>query len=138
MRSVPILAPLAVAAAIAGSGFAGPSHAQTFDEARIRAEFVQADQNGDDYVDVNEYVADIVDVFRTYEKSGDRYLVPEELHNADPDRFRSADRNGDGKLSVGEAVAFKMLDYFDIDTNHDGVLSIEEILVVERARAAKR
>jgi len=138
MKSVPVLAPLVFATALAAAGFAGTSHAQPVDEPKIRAAFVTADQNSDGYINVDEYVAYIIDVFRTYDKNGDHYLVPAELPQPDPVRFKSADRNGDGKLSLGEAVAIKMIDYFDIDTNHDGALSIEEILVFERARAAQK
>jgi hypothetical protein len=138
MRSVPVLAPFVFLAALAAAGFAGPSHAQPVDEPKIRAAFVQADQNGDGYVNVDEYVAYIVYVFGTYDKNGDHFLTPDELPSPEPAHFKSADRNGDGKLSLGEAVAIKMIDYFDIDTNHDGALSIEEILVFERARTSDR
>jgi len=132
------LAILAISATFVSAGLAGPSHAQALDEAKIRAEFVQADTNSDGYVNVDEYVAYIIYMVGTYDKNGDHFLVPSELPPHDPARFRSADRNGDGKLSLGEAVAIKMIDYFDIDTNHDGALSIDEILVFERARAANR
>jgi len=138
MKSVSILAPLALATALAATGFAGPSYAQAVDEPKIRAAFVVADTNGDGYVNVDEYIAYIIDVFRTYDENGDHFLVPAELPQPDTARFKSADRNGDGKLSLGEAVAIKMIDYFDIDTNHDGALSIDEILVFERARAAQK
>jgi hypothetical protein len=136
MKSTSILRSFTLVAALVAAGFAVSSYAQKpFDEQGIRTAFTQADQNGDGYVNVDEYVAYFIDAFHGYDKNGDHSLVEAELPNSVPERFRSADRNGDGKLSVGEAVAFKMIDYFDIDTNHDGVLSIDEILVFERARA---
>jgi Ca2+-binding EF-hand superfamily protein len=138
MRSVSVLAPLAAAVALAAGGLAGPSYAQPVDEPKIRAAFVTADQNGDGYVNVDEYVAYIIYAVGTYDKNGDHYLTPDELPYSEPARFKSADRNGDGKLSLGESVAIKMIDYFDVDTNHDGALSIDEILVFERMRAAQR
>lgn len=138
MKLVPTLAPLAFAAALVVAGFAAPSHAQTIDEKGIRAAFVQADQNADGHVNVDEYVAYVILLFGMYDKNGDHFLVPAELPKPEPARFESADRNRDGKLSLGEAVAIKMIDYFDIDTNHDGALSIDEILVFERARAASK
>jgi len=138
MKSVPILAPLVFATALAAAGLASQAHAQPVDEEKIRAAFIVADANGDGYVNVDEYVAYIIYAVGTLDKNHDHYLVPEELPYSEPERFKSADRNGDGKLSLGEAVAIKMIDYFDIDTNHDGALSIDEILVFEHARAANR
>lgn len=138
-RSTARFATLAVSAAIGAVLFFGTALAQT-NEAEIRKAFAVADVNGDGYLDVNEYVAQTIYIFRQIDVNRDGSITEQEWAVYNPGynvaRFKAADRDGDGKISLGEAVAFKMIQFFDVDTNRDGVITIEELLVYERKQAA--
>ncbi len=117
----------------------GTAVAQPVNEAEIRKAFATADVNGDGYLDVNEYVGQVIYIFKAIDANGDGFITVQEwaAYNPgyDPARFKAADRNGDGRISLGEAVAVKMIEFFDIDTNRDGVITVEELLVYERKLA---
>ena len=119
-------------AAVLGSG----AIAQPASPDAVRKAFADADVNKDGVLNIDEYIANVVYVFKQVDRNRDGYITVEEAKaywvDFRPELFKAADRNGDGKLSVGEAVAAKVIDYFEMDTNHDGVLSIEEVLVYER------
>ena len=111
--------------------------AQSASPDAVRKAFAEADVNNDGALNIDEYIANVVYVFKQVDRNRDGYITVEEAKaywvDFRPDLFKAADRNGDGKLSLGEAVAAKVIDYFEMDTNHDGVISIEEVLVYERA-----
>ncbi len=138
--SVPRFVAAIILAIASAAALPGTSVAQTANEAEIRQAFATADVNGDGAIDVNEYVANVIYIFKRIDVDHDGYITLQEwaVYNPgyDPKRFKTADRNGDGKISLGEAVAAKMIEFFDIDTNHDGVLTIEEVLVYERSLPA--
>lgn len=103
----------------------------------VRKAFAEADANKDGVLNIDEYIANVIYVFRQADTNRDRFIVEAEAKafstNFDAALFKAADRNGDGKLSVGEVVAAKVIDYFEIDANRDGVLTVDEVLVYERA-----
>ena len=105
-----------------------------------RKAFAEADANKDGVLNIDEYVANVILVFKQADTNRDHYISIDEAKTywaeTRPDLFNAADRNGDGRLSVGEAAGKKVVDFFEMDTNHDGVLTIEEILVYERAMPA--
>jgi Ca2+-binding EF-hand superfamily protein len=123
-------------ALLAGAILVGAVAAQPAPDA-VRKAFAEADANKDGVLNIDEYIGNVVYVFRQVDRNRDGYITVEEARtywvDFRPELFKAADRNGDGKLSVGEAVAAKVIDYFEIDSNHDGVLSIDEVLVYERA-----
>ena len=128
---------LVAGAAIGAALLVAPVGAQQPSQDAVRKAFAAADANGDGYLNIDEYIANVIYVFRDADKNRDGFIVEQEaiaystMHS--PSRFKNADRNGDGKLSVGEVVAAKVIDFFEIDTNRDGVISVEEVLVYERA-----
>jgi len=129
-RAAAVVAVMGLAAGIGGA------IAQTASPDAVRKAFAEADVNKDGVLNIDEYIANVVYVFKLVDRNRDGYITVEEAKvywvDFRPELFKAADRNGDGKLSVGEAVAAKVIDYFEMDTNHDGVLSIDEVLVYER------
>jgi len=128
---------LLAGAAIGAALFVAPVGAQQSSQEAVRKAFAAADANGDGYLNIDEYIANVIYVFKDADKKRDGFIVEQEAiaysPQHSPSRFKNADRNGDGKLSVGEAVGAKVIDFFEIDTNRDGVVSIDEVLVYERA-----
>jgi Ca2+-binding EF-hand superfamily protein len=134
LRSASIASWTLLAAALAG----GAAHAQP---TPVREEVVAAavkagDVDNDGSIDIDEFVAYEIQLFTAADKNRDRFLSPQEAGAAEA-QFRAADRNNDGRLSLGEAVASKVIDFFEIDVNKDGVITVQEIMVYERAPAAK-
>ena len=131
-----------VIAAVGAATLIGSAGAQQVNEVELRKAFAIADVNGDGYIDVNEYVAQVIYIFRQIDVNKDGSITVQEwaAYNPgySPERFKSADRNGDGKISLGEAVGAKMIEFFDIDTNRDGAISVEELIVYERSLPAKK
>lgn len=128
----------AVGVALAAVTWASGAVAQPASPDAVRKAFAEADANKDGALNIDEYVANVIYVFKQVDRNRDGYITVEEARaywgdNFRADLFKAADRNGDGRLSVGEAVAAKIIDFFEIDTNHDGVLTIEEVLIYERA-----
>jgi Ca2+-binding EF-hand superfamily protein len=128
---------LAAGTAIAAALVLGTVGAQQSREADIRMAFAAADANRDGGLDVNEFVANAIYLFRQMDDNRDGHISLQEwsthVRGPSADSFRAADRNGDGKISVGEAVAGKMIEFFDTDANRDGVITIDELLAYERS-----
>ena len=94
-RSAGILAALALgAAALVGSATA------QVNEDGVRKAFAQADVNKDGYVNVDEYVAAVVVIFRQADRNGDRMISIEEAAaftpTHTPEAFRKAARMPSG------------------------------------------
>src|SRR5512139_401749 len=118
---------LAAGTAIGAALLVGSAGAQQPSEDAVRKAFADADVNRDGYLNMDEYIANVIYVFRDADKNRDGFHVEQEsmayspMHS--PARVKAADGNGDGTLPVGEAVAVKLNDFSDIDTNRDGVIS---------------
>jgi Ca2+-binding EF-hand superfamily protein len=134
------VATLAAGVAIGTALVLGATGAQQTNEAEMRKAFAAADVNADGYLDVNEFVAHTIYIFKQVDKDGDGYISMQEWSAHNPglalERFKAADRNGDGKISPGEAVAVKMIEFFDIDTNRDGAITLDQLLAYERSLPA--
>ena len=134
-RSKTLATVLAAAAGVVLFG-AGVGAQQPSNDA-VRKAFAEADANQDGVLNIDEYIANVIYVFRQADANRDRFVTEAEARafstNFDAALFKAADRNGDGKLSVGEVVAAKVIDYFEIDVSRDGVLTVDEVLVYERA-----
>jgi hypothetical protein len=130
---------LTIAAAfMALSVIAAPTKlsAATATDEEIGAAFNEADLNGDGILEIDEYVAYMVNLFASLDKDRDGFLVIAEIPETPPERFRQYDRNGDNKISLGEGVGFKVVEFFDADVNNDGVMSLAELLALEQKIAA--
>ncbi len=127
-----------VAAFMALSVIAAPTKlsAATATDEEIGAAFKEADLNGDGILEIDEYVAYMVNLFASLDKDRDGFLVIADIPETPPERFRQYDRNGDNKISLGEGVGFKVVEFFDADTNNDGVMSLAELLALEQKIAA--
>ena len=127
-----------VAAVMALSVIAAPTKlsAATATDEEIGAAFNEADLNGDGILEIDEYVAFMVNLFASLDKDRDGFLVIAEIPETPPERFRQYDRNGDNKISLGEGVGFKVVEFFDADVNNDGVMSLAELLALEQTIAA--
>ncbi len=122
-----------VATFMALSVIAAPTKlsAATATDDDISAAFNEADLNGDGKLEIDEYVAFMVNLFASLDKDRDGFLVIADIPETPPERFRLFDRNGDNKISLGEGVGFKVVEFFDADTNNDGVMSLAELLALE-------
>ena len=127
-----------VAAFMALSVIAAPTKlsAATATDEEISAAFNEADLNGDGVLEIDEYVAYMVNLFASLDKDRDGFLLIAEFPETPPERFRLFDRNGDNKISLGEGVGGKVVEFFDADVNDDGVMSLTELLDLERMKAA--
>ena len=127
-----------VAAVMALSVIAAPAKlsAATATDEEISAAFNEADLNGDEVLEIDEYVAYMVNLFASLDKDRDGFLLIAEFPETPPERFRLFDRNGDNKISLGEGVGGKVVEFFDADVNDDGVMSLTELLDLERMKAA--
>lgn len=127
---------LVASGAIAVAVVLGTVAAQQSGEAAIRKAFAAADANADGAMDVNEFAANTIYLFKEMDKNRDAYLSVQEWSidkSGDAaSRFMLVDRNSDGRISVGEAVADKMIQFFEADSNHDGVITVDELLRYER------
>ncbi len=119
---------------LTGAGSHGAVVAATDDE--IAAAFKEADLNGDGVLEIDEYVAYMVNLFASLDKDRDGFLIRADIPETPPERFRLFDRNGDNKISLGEGVGGKVIEFFDADVNNDGVMSLAELLDIEHIKAA--
>ncbi len=110
--------------------------AATATDEEISAAFNEADLNGDGVLEIDEYVAYMVNLFASLDKDRDGFLLMAEFPETPPERFQLFDRNGDNKISLGEGVGGKVVEFFDADVNDDGVMSLTELLDLERMKAA--
>src|SRR5216117_4440083 len=96
-------AALAAGAAISALLIFGTVNAQPANETEIRKAFATADANGDGYIDVNEFVAQTIYIFRQIDTNRDGSVTVQEWTVYNPgysaEGFKAADRDGDGKLS---------------------------------------
>lgn len=110
--------------------------AATATDEEIGAAFNEADLNSDGVLEIDEYVAYMVNLFASLDKDRDGFLIIADIPETPPERFRLFDRNGDNKISLGEGVGFKVMEFFDADVNNDGVMSLAELLDFEHMNAA--
>src|SRR4030095_13831640 len=64
-------------------------------DAQLRKAFDVADANKDGVINIDESVADAVQIFGALDKNKDRFLTFDELPGYDPNRLKRADRDGD-------------------------------------------
>ena len=95
--------------------------------AEVETAFAAMDADGNGRLDVDEYVAAVVQHFGELDADRDRMLTAAEIGDADPAAFATADRDGDGMLSLGEAVGDRMVRFFDADASRDGMVTLTEI-----------
>ncbi len=110
--------------------------AATATDEEIGAAFNEADLNGDGVLEIDEYVAYMVNLFASLDKDRDGFLIIADIPETSPEQFRLLDRNGDNKISLGEGVGGKVVEFFDADVNNDGVMSLAELLDIEHMKAA--
>lgn len=118
-----------VAAVLACAGAAG---AQTSPRPAYdpRAAVAEADGNRDGYVDYQEFVARITEVYYLNDANRDGSLSVEEARSAlvVTENLREADGNGDGRLTVHELLRARVQDFGAADENRDGLLSAQEVI----------
>ncbi len=132
MSSVNSLFRFAVTAAIfCGCIIYAMAPARAASEAKVRAAFNEADSNADGKLEIDEYVAYMVQRFALADKDRDGYLLPGDIPKAGAKKFQETDSDGDGRVSLGEAVGAKVISYFDADTDHDGMMSLAELLAFQ-------
>ncbi len=102
----------------------------------IASAFKEADLNGDGVLEIDEYVASMVNLFASLDKDRDGFLIIADIPETPPEQFRLLDQNGDNKISLGEGVGGKVVEFFDADVNNDGVMSLAELLDIEQMKAA--
>ena len=107
------------------SAYAG--EAPTYDP---RTAFAETDTNHDAYVDNEEFVLRITEVFFEADTDKDGFLSLSEIHAAlvRPEELTSTDSNQDAKLSLHEFRRVRLLDFEQADTNDDGLLSLQEVI----------
>jgi Ca2+-binding EF-hand superfamily protein len=112
-----------------GSAAAAQTPAPAYDP---RAAFAQADTNKDGYIDYEEFIARMTEVYYLHDTNRDGSLSVEEARATltETGNLDDADTNGDGHLTLHEFLRARLQDFNDADTNNDGLLSLEEVLVV--------
>jgi hypothetical protein len=118
------------------TGVGSHSAAVAATDEEIASAFNEADLNGDGVLEIDEYVAYMVNLFASLDKDRDGFLLMADYPETPPERFQLFDRNGDNKISLGEGVGGKVVEFFDADVNDDGVMSLTELLDFERMKAA--
>ena len=133
---VPYLTLIAAVTAVSGLMPGRDAAAQDATDAEIAVAFDEADINGDDHVEIDEYTAYMVRLFANFDTDRDGFLIPTEVPQATSERFAVFDRDADGKLSLGEGVGGKTVEFFDADTNRDGAMTLDELLAFERTQTS--
>lgn len=126
----------AFALLIFGAASAGAQQAPAYD---VKAAFSQADLNGNQSIELDEFYERLVDVFFLGDTNKDGFLEKEEFVRVVviDENFEKIDRDGDGKLSRQEFVGGRLPMFLEIDVDDDGELSITEVTAAYEAKPAK-
>jgi hypothetical protein len=105
----------------------------------VRAAFLEADRNGDNAIEIDEFYERLVDVYFLGDTNKNGFLEKDEFVRVVVinENFEKIDRDGDGKLSRKEFVAGRLPMFLQIDSDDDGSLSITEVTVAYEAKPAK-
>ena len=119
-----------------GAAGVGAEQAPKYD---VRAAFLEADRNGDNAIELDEFYERLVDVYVLGDTNKDGFLQKDEFVRVVVinENFEKMDHDGDGKLSRREFVGGRLPMFLEIDADGDGELSITEVTGAYEGRPAK-
>ena len=119
-----------------GAANAGAQQAPAYD---VKAAFSQADHNGNQSIELDEFYERLVDVFFLGDTNKDGFLTEEEFVKVVvlKEDFAKIDKNKEGRVDRREFVAARLPLFLVIDTDDDGELSITEVTAAYEGKVPK-